>query len=66
MTGMLERKLHKYNKKMGIEEVTIWNFLKLDKNTRLQKNITNTKINFVLQSTHILRHPIQKRENQLF
>ncbi len=31
MTGMLERKLHKYNKKMGIEEVTIWNFLKLDK-----------------------------------
>ena len=31
MEGMLERKLHKYNKKMGIDEVTIWNFLKFDK-----------------------------------
>ena len=31
MVGLLERKLHKYNKKMGIEEVTIWNFLKFDK-----------------------------------
>ena len=31
MVGLLERKLHKYNKKMGIEEVTIWNSLKFDK-----------------------------------
>ncbi|MBE6701323.1 MAG: hypothetical protein E7582_05485 [Ruminococcaceae bacterium] len=31
MVGLLERKLHKYNKKMGIKEVTIWNFLKFDK-----------------------------------